>query len=206
MTDPAQPVEQSRWFEAGTDCVDVAQIGNVVYLACGAAGIKCVSVANPEAPTLIGTIAAADAKSVAALGSILYVGDGPDVHLWDVTDPWVPEDLGSLGLAGQAPIVRIYVDGGRLYCLYSDGLLIISDLANPQGPIELGRVIGQPNVTDIAVRGRYAYCAYNGAGLLVIDVSDPQNTEVLWTDGGSQTIGVAIGRDGADYDSARLQI
>ncbi len=195
-SDPAAPIVLGGWSQPGLDCSDVVVIGDVAYLSCGAAGIQCIRVASPGSPVRIGSLPGASG-SLARFGNLIYAASGADVRIWDVTDPGAPVLVGTRADGGGVPLVRLVVDGGRLYCLYADGRLVISGLGSDgRAPSLLASLQGPGGATDLAVRGGLAWCAYDGAGLYVFDLSTPTSPVQLWWDGGSRTTGLALSRDG----------
>nr|MBK7068859.1 DUF5050 domain-containing protein [Deltaproteobacteria bacterium] len=198
-SDPAAPRRVGGWTPPfSADCTDLVKVGDLVYLACGEAGMVCLDVSDPASPTYLYsfTLPEGPAVSCARLDNALYVGAGNEVFIYDLTDPRaVPSRRGSLGAGSATPVIRVYVDGRRIYCIYRSGRLVASSGAGGGGafsPSLLGAWSGPNEATDLVVQNGIGYCTYNGAGLRIVDLRDPTAPELLWTDGGSAALGVAV--------------
>ncbi len=198
-SDPASPRRVGGWTPPfSANCTDITKVGDLVYLACGEAGMVCLDVSDPANPTYLYrfTLPEGDAVTCAYLDNALYVGAGNEVFIYDITDPRsVPSRRGTLGAGSATPVVRVYVDGRRVYCLYTSGRLVASSAGGGGGafsPTVVGAWSGPADATDLAVQGGIAYCTYNGAGLRIVNLRDPGAPELLWTDGGSPALGVAV--------------
>lgn len=180
------------------NCTDLVKVGDLVYLACGEAGMVCLDVSDPAAPTFLYrfTLPEGDAVTCAHLDNALYVGAGNEVYVYDITDRRDPVRRGTLGAGSATPVVRVYVDGRRVYCLYASGRLVAAGAGSGAGGAFTLSVIaawsGPANATDLVVQDGVAYCTYDGAGLRIVNLRDPSAPELLWTDGGSPAVGVAV--------------
>jgi hypothetical protein len=193
VADPNAPATLGNWATPGLDnCDDIVQIGNFVYVACGASGVKCVDVSDPGNPTLHITLPSAGAVTVNSHGDALYVGVGSAVEIWNVSNPAAPALSGTLDGSAISNLARVQVDGNRLYCLYTDGELAIYDANNPLAPVPLDSFPTMPSAVDLVVRDGIAYCAYDASGILILDVRDLAAPVTLFSDGGSQTIGLDV--------------
>jgi len=195
-SNPSAPTRVGGWqppFSA--NCTDLVKVGDLLYLACGEAGMVCLDVSTPSNPTFLYrfTLPEGPAVSCAHLDNALYVGAGNEVYIYDLTDPRTPVRRGSLGAGSATPVVRVYVDGRRVYCLYASGRLVASNAAGGAfSPVFLAAWSGPANATDLVVQNGIAYCTYNGAGLRIVSLRDPTAPELLWSDGGSPALGVAV--------------
>ncbi|MBI2377065.1 MAG: Ig-like domain-containing protein [Deltaproteobacteria bacterium] len=192
VTDPFNTVLLGQYTEAGLDCTDIIKddAEDIAYVACGAAGVKCVNVSNPAAPTLVGTIPS-NCTTLTRQGNALYCAVGNDLEIWDISNPLSPFLVRTLFSGNTSGLVRIVVDGGRIYCLFRDGTVIVNDGDgfNPSFVTSFG---GPANATDLVVQGGIAYCGYNGGGLYIFDWRDLFNRVQLFWDGGSPTTGIAV--------------
>ena len=144
-----------------------------VYVACGGGGLKVVSLAPPNSPTIVGTLpAAGNANDVWSDGSTAYVASGAaGLQVIDVSQPTAPGVVGALDTLGDAWAVEL--QGDIAYVAdHSGGLLTVS-VANPKLPAQVGVVdVSQP-VRDVAVSGGLAVAVRTNGSVAVVDVSDP---------------------------------
>ena len=199
-SDPAAPRRLGGWTPPGSaNCTDLVKVGDLVYLACGEMGMVCLDVSTPTSPVFLYSFTLLEglATTCAALDNALYVGAGNEVYVYDITDPRArPTRRGSLGAGSATPVVRVYASGRRIYCIYSSGRLVVTSAGAGGGsafsPTFLAAWSGPANATDLVVQDGLAYCTYDGAGLRIVDLRDPSAPSLLWTDGGSQAVGVAV--------------
>jgi len=193
IVDPTAPGVVGNWSETALDdCNDIVKIGDYVYIACGTSGTKGVSVNDPTNPFLVATMTTVGAVTVGSIGNALYVGVDATVQIWDVSMPMAPLFRGVRDPGTSDPLVRIWVDGNHIYCLYANGAITIYDASNPFAPVELASFATMPSATDLTVRNGIAYCTYLGAGVRIYDLRDSLNPTLLWHDGGSDARGVAV--------------
>ena len=119
---------------------------------------------------LAGTIPAA--AGVAALGGdYAYLGDGPTLRVYDISDPAAPAAGGSVTL--PANIYDIDVAGAVAYVAMDfDGLATV-DVADPAVPRLLGTFRTPGQALSVAVSGTTAAVTNRLSGLELVDVSDP---------------------------------
>ncbi|MEM9596044.1 MAG: Ig-like domain-containing protein, partial [Acidobacteriota bacterium] len=94
------------------DARNVDVMGDHVAVACGAAGLCIVDVADPSAPALIATLnTPGTAEDVRWIGDRAFVADGSGgLRIVDLTNPAAPVELGALALAGYAEDVAVAGD------------------------------------------------------------------------------------------------
>ncbi|MEM9599158.1 MAG: hypothetical protein AAGD06_33125, partial [Acidobacteriota bacterium] len=94
------------------DARNVDVMGDHVAVACGAAGLCIVDVAEPSAPALIATLnTPGTAEDVRWIGDRAFVADGSGgLRIVDLTNPAAPVELGALALAGYAEDVAVAGD------------------------------------------------------------------------------------------------
>ncbi len=123
------------------------------------------------------------------------VGDSRGMAVYDLDDPFAPEQIGWFDAGGRG-VHRIVYTGGRYAYVsatpegFEDRIWVIVDLADPTRPVEAGRWwwpgmhVGGGEVPDWPEDRRYAahhalvdgdraYLGYCDAGLVVLDISDP---------------------------------
>jgi hypothetical protein len=164
--------------------------GNTLYVAGGPSGdLMSIGIANPESPTLVGTLRQlGQAEMVRLAGDRAYVVGPSDYHganssiwVYDVSDPLTPS---VLLVEDPYPLSTydIEVAGDYVYLTgygYGLGILDAADLG-PRGSYVPDGVAYY--CTDAALRGDLAYVIAPGVGALadnvdVIDVSDPDHPD-----------------------------
>jgi hypothetical protein len=133
--------------------------------------------------------------AVAVAGNIAYVGAGPSLLVFDISQPSAPIIIDRY-LVPDSYIGDIVVDGQYLYVGFNSGLHIL-DISNPT-ELQLVSVFevlgGLAGVNGVAVAGTRAYIAAGGAGLEIIDVSNPaspQHMGVYDTPGSASHVAVS---------------
>jgi hypothetical protein len=165
--------------------------------------------ADAENVELVSHLIGGAMQAVFVQGHYAYIGVGPSLTIWDVSEPASPTVLGK-----TAPLPNdvsdLYVSGGCAYvATLEDGLRVV-DVSNPTAPIEIG-FYNTPGVArGVTVAGGYAYVADGYSGLRVVDVSDPAApTEVGFYDTPGYAIEVTVAGDYAyvaDHDEGLRMI
>jgi len=128
ISHPLIPAEMARIPFDG-NCQNLFVIDDTVYLMQGTHGIDLVDISDPLAPVLTGAIhTGGESRTVAGLGSFVYMGDNDALHVVDARIPTAPVFKGSftydVGFVG-ASSNHILVSG-------PDGLLVLpSDCDDP---------------------------------------------------------------------------
>jgi hypothetical protein len=115
-----------------------------------------------------------DAKSVAVRGSTAFVGVGPRLLLYDITDPAHPTLVGQTE-PFPSLVINIAVTGDYAYVANWLGGVQIVRIADPAHPVRVAtfNAAQAGGEYDVAVAGSYLYVANGAADLHVVDVSDP---------------------------------
>lgn len=148
----------------------------LLYVAAGTAGVAVLSVAEPEAPELLGWIDtdwfAYDIALDAAQGRLVVADGGAGLALYDVRDPAAPVSLGTVDTPSEARALVLDPSGLLAYVAdWGRGLAVI-DLADPATPRLVGGVDSPGEAVDVALDEGWVYLADREGGLAVIDVSD----------------------------------
>lgn len=98
-----------------------------------------------------------------------YVGCG-EVHIIDLSDPLLPT-IGTINYSSSGTIIS----GSHAYLASQGDGLVVVDVSNPAGPIQVGSYDSPGFANDVVRLGQYAYMADDHGGLRVIDISDPVN-------------------------------
>ena len=111
-------------------------------------------------------------SAVAAQGASVFVGVGTRVHIFDVTDPSAPREVGSTRSFADN-VSDIFVDASRAYVAAgTDGVHVV-DVADVSNPRLIGQWDSPGSAEGLAVDGTLLYLADGPFGLQLVDVSDP---------------------------------
>lgn len=180
VSDPSEP----RWL-GGLDLAtlwdparDLAVAGAYAFVPEGH-GLAVISVADPDRPRPVSSIAlAAQPTSVALDGAYAYVSCGvAGLQIVDATDPAAPTLAGSYDTAGS--LTSAAIRRGRAYLADGAAGLRILDLTNPSAPQLLGGVETPGSARGVAVSGNLAFIACGEAGLVVVNCENPAAPRVL---------------------------
>ncbi len=192
VSDPAEPVIVGSTPEPigigrivaanGYAYLSYASLGNSRRL------LVTLDIRNPAAPVVVSSIAAPDPSygsyGLALNGDRLYVSNGADLHLFDISNPAAPVPIGvQLEVVpgrGSNDISGLVAAGDRVYVTDSrEGSLRIlrPNLSNPQDPRLLIPVseLGFPSAnygSGLRLVGDLAYVGV-GSGIEIVDVSNP---------------------------------
>lgn len=111
-------------------------------------------------------------SAVAARGSVVFVGVGSRVHIFDVTDPAGPREVGFTESFADE-VSDIFVDASRVYVAAGTEGVLVVDAADVTNPRLIGRWDSPGSAEGIAVDGTLLYLADGPFGLQLVDVSDP---------------------------------
>ncbi len=146
---------------------------------------------TPNSPVPLGHINSIG--SFAVSGENVYIS-APGHHIWDVSDPALPQELGhALGVPDY--YFAVAVEGNYAYGVFNTNGLAVFDVSNRANPV----LIAYPSCWTgggIALSGNYAYAAW-GSIFTVYDITHPTNT--------SQVSG-GYAPYGGDYNAHQIAI
>jgi hypothetical protein len=177
LRDPTHPVVLGVCNLPGTYWIEIHD--TLAYLACGGAGLKVVSVANPQAPYLVGqyeTSGHGSLMCVTVRDTLAYLAYTSDhLRIVNVSNPASPVAVGAADTVEVSPI-QCALRGDYLYCADLSDHFVIVDVSNPLVPFRAGssNIIGYQNVYAIRVTGEIAVTATK-QGLNVFSIADPAN-------------------------------
>jgi hypothetical protein len=177
---PAAAGDLSVVGQIGGAATAVAKSGNLIFAGEGPA-VAIVDVTNPADPIDVGrsSLLPGVVGGIAVAAGYAYVATRPteaapgSLHIFDVSAPANPTEVGSLAAGGE----DIEVDGSFAYlAARSDGLLIV-DVSDPANPMLTGQLSGV-HALEVEVTASLAYAA-TGGDILIVDVTNPASpTEI----------------------------
>ena len=204
ISDPASPVVVGVYpGDLGTGWGWLAAAGDMAYvLDQDAAILRAISIAEPNAPVLVGEVAISQSFAYLAANptTVCLIPLGFNwawdsiMTLVDVSAPAHPVIMGSTPATG----VPFAVAARDRYAFVLDaGSLQAVDVSNPRAPGFLGSCqLGFWGVATVKAAGDYAYLATGHGGLLIVDVSNPTSlVYVTYTLFGGDISDVAVAGD-----------
>jgi len=177
ISDPAHPRRIGYTVLPGTGG-GVYVAGSYAYVGSDTGCLWIVNIANPSAPTVVGSYTAFSwgAWGVYAVGNYVYgVGENA-LHVVDVSDPANPTLAGSLTFGNTN--WDAHVSGNYAYVAGDTGLHVV-DVSDPAAPVEVTSLATYSN--GVYVVGQYAYLTdfeiTVKSQLLVVDISDPTDPQ-----------------------------
>ena len=113
-----------------------------------------------------------DVRAVAVQGHYAYVGRGPRLLVWDVSDPAQPTLVGRSAVFPEI-VEHVVVAGDLAYVADGEGGLVILNVSTPSSPSQVGAYDTPGQAYDLEVQGSYAYVADGSQGLRILNVTNP---------------------------------
>lgn len=177
VSDPANPVELSRFALSSPNISGICVSGNYAYVANHIGGFRIIDVSDPAAPKEVWHTAC-NAMGVVVSGNYAYVTDYYDgLKIIDISNISAPDEVGIYSARESA--MGISVSGDFAYAAYCFYGLVIIDVSVPTAPAEAGLCDTGGSAMGVFVSGNYAYVADRDTGLRIIDVSDPSYPEEM---------------------------
>jgi hypothetical protein len=146
-------------------------------------GLLIVDIHNPDAPILLGGSGPVLGSTfdVRYIGDRVYVASLGGLHIFDVSDPAHPTQLGFYDAIknnvanGQA----VDVDGDYAYLAVGGAGLLILDVSVPAAPRLIASIDTAGFTTGVQVVGSKAYLAEREGGLQVVDLQTPSQPHLV---------------------------
>ncbi len=179
VTNPQNPFQIGSYSTPGDPgLVNYLAIQNSIAYVAHDYGLFIIDVSNPQSPSQLGfSNTLGSVLYVTVTGNLAYVA-GPELGIFDVTDPQNPILLGSY-YTSDARSVAV-MDSLAYMADGASGLRII-DVHNPQLLYQMGFCPTAGEALSVRVAGGLACLACGNAGLKIIDVSDPASPGVVST-------------------------
>lgn len=165
--------------------------GNYAYISCWYDAICIVDISDLSSPKVVNNIDFVQTIDITIAGNYLYVIESNDLKIIDISNPLLPDIVGSVYIDSSTDC-RVFLKDNYAYVADEyEGLKIIdiADVTNPQ-------IIGSVPVkfyqdVDISVVNDYAYVTTGENGLQIIDISNkflPWPVANFQTDGDARAI------------------
>ncbi len=184
--------------------LDVALAGDMATVSAADDGLRIISLADPAAPVLLGSLDATTGYAELRVGSVaagqlVYLADagvcdGPNLMAFELADPAAPRLVDEAAVEGC--VAALAVDNGRLYAAgnFADrpggALTIFTESA--AGPQPAGSLEWPEPISSVAGLGDFVLVGME-AGLAIVSVADPTQPSVVASlpiPGGVQDIAV----------------
>lgn len=167
VSSPATPVGLASY--ATTSIHDVAVSDRYAYVVSAYTGMQIVDVCDPVAPSYVSWLDLDYADCVALGKTHVYVGDGWDLKVIDVSDPLEPVVIASCEVGYD---IRDVVAVDRYAYLAAGQSLAVVDVADPCSPVPVGWCSTPGYAHGVCIASGYAYVT-GTEGLDIIDISNP---------------------------------
>ena len=194
VTNPAAPSQVYEYHCAG-EAWDVALDGNTAYLGDRNNDFYVLDVSDPSAWVITTRYARSwshlSEVSLAVSGGYLFVADGVQLHVFDVSNPASPSQVDTYTALDEPN--RISIAGDYAYIADGESGLRVLDIRNPAAISQVGRLDTNGYVSDVVVSGNYAYLTDGTEGLRIVDVTNPATpSEVGFYVPGGSAAGIAV--------------
>lgn len=110
-------------------------------------------------------------SALAVQGTLAVVGVGARLHLYDITNPASPSEVGTTEAFGDS-VTNVTISGSRAFVTAGTSGLHIIDLADPANAARLTTWNSPGSAEGVAVDGQFAFLADGPFGLQIVDISN----------------------------------
>jgi len=179
VADKSNPILVGSFNTNGTTKWTVVE-GNYAYLADNTYGLRILDISNPTAPVEIGHYdTSEEAINISKNGIYLYVADDFTVHIFDVTNPALPKNVGTCASLSFPNMV--FSLGDYTYSCSGNRGFKICNTHVPDSNIFTGYYLPPQFALNVTISGNYAYVSFDGGldnGIDIFDISDLSQTEL----------------------------
>lgn len=169
ISDPTAPVIAGSAAGGPNGLWEFAVVGHYLYAGGYLDGLKIYDISSPTATVEVATITPPLAFEVVELDGLLYVADGCELSVYELTDPTAP---GRLGAAPVDPI-KIAVNASNVYGACHDEGLRVIDVSNPTNPVATGSIPATGWTLSVAASESLMFAPGRGGEIRVFDTSIP---------------------------------
>jgi hypothetical protein len=124
--------------------------------------------------TLLGRWPWGPCYTVAVSGHYAYLGNGPTVHVVDISDPASPKIVGEYVTEGEVGEISVRDS----LAFVAMGSLLILDVSDPHAPRRISETQLPLGVAKVAIGDGFVYVGGYPGGVCAVDVADPENPRV----------------------------
>ncbi len=175
----ADSLEYGGLFPTGNLMTDMILKDNIVYAACGYAGLWIVDISDPQNPANLSNmfLGGRFANRIIAVGDTAHILASGTLHICSVSDKLLPVVLSTYGEHFRDMDVGknyVYVTR-RINSTGIDTIMEIIDVRSDTVPHRVGYLLSPYYPYDIAVNDSVAFIATNNGGLRIVDIRTPSN-------------------------------
>lgn len=182
VTNPLAPFWVNR-LTIGAIAGGLVVIGDYAYTCRydppNGSAVNIIDITSPEQPELVGSYPVAGASTLAASGSLLFIG-GADLEILDIIMPMDPQPVGAIDVPWPW---GIDVVDDIAYLAAAEGGLILVDVSDPIQPAVLSTYMPDDplraavNHVNVAHQRAYIRTALGTSSIETVDVSDPTDPQ-----------------------------
>jgi len=174
VTQPDKPVLRPESIRAADGVYDLFYDAQILYAACGAAGLDIWDVRDLSNPKHLATGSVPGwSYALKVTGTFAFLAAGRSgIQIMDVSDPQSPVRVGGYAASGLA--VDIDINGYYAFVADYDAGLRVFNVVQPDNPYEIGVFTSPRSVLAIHAGAHYVYLADVG-GLHIVSVKNLLN-------------------------------
>ena len=161
-------------------CISVDTARGFCYLVVNYGGFRVLSLANPEAPTVVATVSTGNIHDMTAFNDTVYVAEGTkrSFSIWDMTEKTDPRLLARVGIPNGGYVHNIWPTANRSHLVTTEETALktvkIWNRADLSNIHLVGEYLGSSLLAHNAhVEGNLLYIAHYQSGVSVLDISEP---------------------------------
>lgn len=164
---------------SGGEATHLSVSTQFAVLSKGAGGIDVYSLANPDAPTLVGAkIISGGAFASRISGNFAFIAAGAQgLTVVDLSNPATPEAIATLDTDGSATSIEL--SASRAYLADGSGGLVVIDISDPNSPTLVSKTSVTGTATFVTLYGNRAYVIIENNGFRIVDITNPLAPSIL---------------------------
>ncbi|HEY3053091.1 MAG TPA: right-handed parallel beta-helix repeat-containing protein, partial [Thermoanaerobaculia bacterium] len=110
--------------------------------------------------------------ALAVRETLVAVGVGPRLHLYDIADPTAPREIGTTESFSDS-LTNVTLSGSLAFVTAGTSGLHLVDISDPANPRQSGVWNSPGSAEAVAINGSTAFLADGAFGLQIVDISNP---------------------------------
>ncbi len=173
VSDPKNPILLGS-FAVDAILRDISVVDGIVYLAAGTHGLNILDATNPSDIKLLGSFPVKnESMRITSDGIRAYLSENKKLHIFDVTDPFEPKELGSI-TSSSYEVKNLVIQNDTLYTVQDYGTLHIFDATDPTRVRKITSFDTGGRSWRIKKKENLLYIA-DESKLSIVDVTDLKN-------------------------------